>query len=121
MDTGEHADEAMRPVYEAGGGEQDGFELAERDLVRNASHDDGTAFPERDGFTPERESDRSPAEYAESDGVEPHDLYGPALASPQRARSRFQLPWGHGHRSRSRSTTAGSRSCASIAPNAATR
>ena len=38
-------DEAMRPVYEAGGGEQEGFELAERDLIRNASHDDGTAFP----------------------------------------------------------------------------
>jgi len=73
-DTGERADEAMRPVYEAGGGEQDGFELAERDLVRNASHDDGTGFPERDGFTPERESDRSPAEYGESDGVEPRDL-----------------------------------------------
>lgn len=73
-DTGEHVDEAMRPVYEAGGGEQDGFELAERDLVRNASHDDGTAYPERDGFTPERESDRSTAEYAESDDVEPRDL-----------------------------------------------
>ena len=66
-------DEAMRPVYEAGGGEQEGFELAERDLVRNASHDDGTAFPERDAFAPERESDLSPAEYAESDNVEPQD------------------------------------------------
>jgi hypothetical protein len=73
VDTGEHAGEAMRPVYEAGGGEQDGFELAERDLVRNASHDDGTAYPERDAFTPERESDRSTAEYAESDDVEPRD------------------------------------------------
>ena len=42
------------PVYEAGGGEEEGFELAERDLVRNASHDDGEGFPERDAFTPER-------------------------------------------------------------------
>ena len=61
-------DEALRPVYEAGGGEQDGFELAEHDLERNASHDDGGAFPERDAFTPEVESDRSTAEYGESDG-----------------------------------------------------
>ena len=45
-------DEAKRPVYEAGGGEQEGFELAEHDLVRNATHDDGTGYPERDAFTP---------------------------------------------------------------------
>ena len=64
----------MKPVYEAGGGEQDGFELAERDLVRNASHDDGAGYPERDGFTPEIESDEASIEYAESDDVEPHDL-----------------------------------------------
>ncbi|MEJ7797596.1 MAG: hypothetical protein WKF42_03780 [Solirubrobacteraceae bacterium] len=69
----EQVDDAMRPVYEAGGGEQDGFELAERDLVRNASHDDGVAFPEGDGFTPERESDRASVEYAESDDAAPHD------------------------------------------------
>jgi hypothetical protein len=66
-------DEAMRPVYEAGGGEQEGFELAEHDLVRNASHDDGEGFPERDAFTPERESDRSPAEYGEADEESPPD------------------------------------------------
>lgn len=59
--------EALRAVYEAGGGEQDGFELAEHDLVRNASHDDGAGFPERDAFTPEVESDRSPVDYGESD------------------------------------------------------
>lgn len=72
-DTSEEVDEAMRPVYEAGGGEQDGFELADRDLVRNASHDDGTAYPERDAFTPERESDLASIEYAEADEAEPHD------------------------------------------------
>jgi hypothetical protein len=69
----ENIDEALRPVYEAGGGEAEGFELAERDLVRNASHDDGEAFPERDGFTPETESDLSPAEYGEADEEEPQD------------------------------------------------
>jgi len=70
----EEVDEALRPVYEAGGGEGDGFELAEHDLVRNASHDDGEGFPERDRFTPERESDLASIEYGESDDVEPRDL-----------------------------------------------
>jgi hypothetical protein len=69
----EDGDEAMRPVYEAGGGEQDGFELAERDLIRNASHDDGTGYPERDAFTPEIESDRSPAAYGDADELGPDD------------------------------------------------
>ena len=69
----EEIDEALRPVYEAGGGDAEGFELAERDLVRNASHDDGEAYPERDAFTPERESDRSTAEYGEADEEEGPD------------------------------------------------
>lgn len=60
-------EEALRPVYEAGGGEQDGFELAEQDLVRNASHDSGVALPERDRFTAEREADQVGVEYAEPD------------------------------------------------------
>lgn len=63
----EPVDEAWRAVREAGGGEQDGFEIAERDLMRNASHDDGEGHPERDAFTPERESDRSTAEYGQAD------------------------------------------------------
>ncbi|MEY2441342.1 MAG: hypothetical protein QOJ46_768 [bacterium] len=73
VDPSETVDEALRPVYEAGGGEQDGFELAERDLIRNASHDDGTAFPERDAFTPEVESDEASVEYAEVDQEGPED------------------------------------------------
>jgi hypothetical protein len=72
--AGDEVDEALRPVYEAGGGEQEGFELAEHDLERNASHDDGEAFPELDAFTPERESDRSTAEYGEPDEEERPDL-----------------------------------------------
>jgi hypothetical protein len=74
VDPSETVDEALRPVYEAGGGEQDGFELAERDLIRNASHDDGQALPERDAFTAESEADRSPAEYGEADEEKPPDL-----------------------------------------------
>jgi hypothetical protein len=69
----EDIDEALRPVYEAGGGEAEGFELAERDLVRNASHDDGEGFPELDAFTPELESDLASAEYAEGDEEKPPD------------------------------------------------
>jgi len=69
----DEVDEALLPVYEAGGGEAEGFELAEVDLIRNASHDDGAAFPELDGFTPEIESDRSTAEYGEADEEEPPD------------------------------------------------
>ncbi len=63
----EEIDEADRAVYEAGGGEAEGFELAERDLVRNASHGDGEGLPERDAFTPERESDRAGVEYGQPD------------------------------------------------------
>jgi hypothetical protein len=70
----EPIDDALLPVYEAGGGDQEGFELAEHDLQRNASHDDGEAFPERDAFTPERESDRANAEYGEADEEEHPDL-----------------------------------------------
>jgi hypothetical protein len=70
---GDEVGEALRPVYEAGGGEQEGFELAELDLQRNASHDDGEGFPEEDAFTPERESDRSTAEYGEADEEEERD------------------------------------------------
>ncbi|HEX4364672.1 MAG TPA: hypothetical protein VHZ75_08990 [Solirubrobacteraceae bacterium] len=72
-DTSETIDEAMRPVYEAGGGDAEGFELAEHDLVRNASHDDGGGYPERDGFSPERESDLSGAEFGEADDEQPPD------------------------------------------------
>lgn len=66
----EHRDDAdLRPVYEAGGGEQDGFELAESDLIRNASHDDGTALPLLDRFPAEQEADRADIEHAEADDV----------------------------------------------------
>jgi hypothetical protein len=60
-------DPAMRPVYEGGGGDAEGFELAEEDLIRNASHDDGRGDPEVDAFTPEAESDLSGAEYGDAD------------------------------------------------------
>jgi hypothetical protein len=60
-------DPALDPVYQAGGGEQDGWEAAERDLIENATHGDGYGNPLRDEFTPEIESDRSTAIYGEAD------------------------------------------------------
>jgi hypothetical protein len=60
-------DPAMEPVYEAGGGEQDGWEQAEADLIANATHADGHGNPARDAMTPEVESDRSGAVYGEAD------------------------------------------------------
>jgi hypothetical protein len=63
-----HADDpAMEPVYEAGGGEQEGFEQAEADLIENASHGDGLGNPLRDAISPEYESDRSSAAYGGAD------------------------------------------------------
>lgn len=60
-------DPAMQPVYEAGGGEQEGFEAAEGELIENATHGDDDANPIRDAFSPEAESDRATAIYGESD------------------------------------------------------
>jgi hypothetical protein len=63
----ETGDPAMDPVYQAGGGEQEGFEVAEQELIENATHGDGGADPLRDAFSPELESDRSTADYGEAD------------------------------------------------------
>ncbi|HEX8207214.1 MAG TPA: hypothetical protein VF587_14230 [Solirubrobacteraceae bacterium] len=60
-------DPAMRPVYEAGGGEAEGFEQAEHDLIENAQHGDGRGDPLSDAFRPEVESDLSGASYGEGD------------------------------------------------------
>jgi hypothetical protein len=51
-------DEANRPVEEAGGGEAEGFEIAERELVEQASHGEQRWSPEADAFPPEGEPDR---------------------------------------------------------------
>ncbi len=69
----ETGDPAMDPVYEAGGGEQEGFEAAEQELIENASHDIGRGQPEQDAFSGELEADRSTAVYGEPDTAEPED------------------------------------------------
>ena len=62
-------DPTRNPLYEAGEGEQEGWEEAERELIENATHGDGHGDPERDAFSPEREADRSTAAYGESDAI----------------------------------------------------
>ena len=57
----------MRAVLEGGGGEAEGFELAEADLIDNAQHGDGHGDPLGDAFSPEAESDRGTAVYGEAD------------------------------------------------------
>lgn len=71
--TTDSADPAMDAVYQAGGGEREGFELAEDDLIRNATHDAQGANPLRDAFAPEVESDASGAEYGEADDLPERD------------------------------------------------
>jgi hypothetical protein len=60
-------DPAMDPVYEAGGGEEEGFEAAEEELIENATHGDGRGDPARDAIAPEAEADRSTVTYGEGD------------------------------------------------------
>jgi hypothetical protein len=73
------ADPAMEPVYQAGGGEQEGYEAAETDLIENATHGDAHGDPLRDAIAPEVEADRSTAVYAEDDTLESTEL----VADPQ--------------------------------------
>jgi hypothetical protein len=67
----EDLDPAERPVREAGGGEAEGFEDAEDELIENAAHGEGNPLP--DEFTGETESDLSGAEYGEADEAIPPD------------------------------------------------
>jgi hypothetical protein len=65
----EVGDPALDPVYQAGGGEQEGWEAAEAELIENATHGDGAGDPLRDAISPEVESDRSGAVYGEGDRI----------------------------------------------------
>ena len=64
-----HGDEAFEAVYEAGGGEAEGFEVAEEELIENASHGGGRGDPIRDAFTPEVEADEETVVDGEADHV----------------------------------------------------
>jgi hypothetical protein len=62
-----HGDEAFEAVYEAGGGEAEGFEAAEDALIENATHGSGRADPIGDAFSGEVESDERTAVDGEAD------------------------------------------------------
>jgi hypothetical protein len=68
-------DPAMDPVYEAGGGESEGFEMAEEELIEHTEH--GPAKPEvqvrvREEEISEEQNDS--AEYGEGDQEDRPDL-----------------------------------------------
>jgi hypothetical protein len=63
-------DPAQRPVVEGGEGEAEGFELAEEELIENASHGDQKHFPDGDAPPPEEPTE---AAYGEADEEIPRD------------------------------------------------
>ena len=67
MSERDRHEEERRPVEEAGGGEAEGFEQAEEELVEHASHGDQTPDPSQQAGDPE---DASDAEYGEADHEE---------------------------------------------------
>jgi hypothetical protein len=69
-----HGDEAFEAVYEAGGGESEGFEAAEDELIENATHGSGRADPIGDAFTAEAESDEATVVDGEADSEQVSEL-----------------------------------------------
>ncbi len=71
-------DPAMAPVYEGGGGESEGFEMAEEQLIEHASHGDehGTTKIINDTaeLGDEAESTPDPDLYGEADSEHEDDL-----------------------------------------------
>lgn len=63
-------DPAEQPLIEAGEGESEGFELAEKDLEDIASHGDQRGFPDRVAPPPEEPAS---AEFGEADEPIPPD------------------------------------------------
>jgi hypothetical protein len=60
-------DPAFEPVAQAGGGVAEGFEIAEADLIENATHGDGRGDPLQDAFRPEVEADQATGVTGEAD------------------------------------------------------
>lgn len=68
------ADPARRPLEEAGEGEAEGFELAERELAERASHGDERSSPGADAYEVEQEAERATSVYGEPDEVDPSEV-----------------------------------------------
>ena len=81
MRSDDENDPAMQPVYEAGGGESEGFELAEEELIEHASHGDehGTAKITEDAESYEEEVEPDRDQYGEADEIDPHEREDPEL------------------------------------------
>ena len=74
MERYDYDDPAMDPVREAGGGEAEGFEEAEQELIENAEHGDdaGEGIPRLERLG-EEEAEPDIASYGEADEEEPRD------------------------------------------------
>lgn len=72
-DPGVDDDPAARPVKEGGGGEAEGFELAEEGLRERAEHGGDFRRPTGGDFHAEAEPVRSSAAYGDADGLEPSE------------------------------------------------
>ena len=81
--TEAEGDEASRPLEEAGGGEAEGFEQSERELVEQASHGENRWDPEADAFPPEAEADRASPAYGEPDEVDPTEVVRDPREGPE--------------------------------------
>ena len=68
----EEADESERALSEAGQGEAEGFELAEEELIQNASHEE-LSTPDPTHLAGEPEDPRTGADYGEADTEESED------------------------------------------------
>jgi hypothetical protein len=66
-------DPAEQAVEEGGGGEAEGFEQAEEDLIEHTTHGDPAPDPTAVAFTPEDESDLETTERGEADEERPED------------------------------------------------
>jgi hypothetical protein len=73
-DPAYEGDEESRPLEEAGAGEAEGFELAERDLAEHASHAENRYSHEEDSYRVEEEAEWSSAAYGEPDEVDPTEV-----------------------------------------------
>lgn len=66
MGMEEREGEEWRAVEEAGGGESEGFEMAEEALVENAEYTSGEGIPRLEEYGDD-EAERDPATYGEPD------------------------------------------------------
>ena len=75
-------DPAFEAVEEGGGGEAEGFEQSEEELIEGASHGDPQPDPAQAAFSPEAESDLSTFVGAEADDIDPTEVTSDPLEGP---------------------------------------